>query len=125
MNVEFEAALRYIDLGETAKAEEHLIKVVEKAKDDVEEMQYRCVLGEFYANNGEKDKSREQFDKILSHEEHADQLRKQRAIARAYVDAFDGKVPVPEQEKRPRDIPIFPKPRQNANFIVKQSRKHR
>ena len=37
MNVEFEAALRYIDLGETAKAEEHLIKVVEKAKDDVEE----------------------------------------------------------------------------------------
>ena len=41
MNVEFEAALRYIDLGETAKAEEHLIKVVEKAKDDVEEMQYR------------------------------------------------------------------------------------
>ena len=111
MNINFEAALQYINLGNYERAVEKLNLAIEAAGGDTDEgMQYRCVLAELYANMGILNQSR----------------AKQRAIARAYLDAFDGKNAMPREKiQRPGDAPIVPKPRQNAAFIAKQSRKHR
>ncbi len=127
MNIDFEAALKYIDLGNYDKAVEKLNSVIEAAGENTdEEMQYRCVLGELYANIGKKELSKEQFLKIMDYTDNVTTLPKQRSIAQAYLDAFEGKAQLPKEKiKRPGDAPIVPKPRQNASFIAKQSRKHK
>lgn len=125
MNVEFEAALKYIDLGSYDKAVSMLNTAIEKAGGDTDEgMQYRCVLGELYANIGNVEKSREEFTKVLDYTVESHTLEKQRQIASTYLDAFDGKLPMPQKKiERPGDAPIVPKPRQNAAFIAKKTRK--
>ena len=116
MNINFEAALQYINLGNYERAVEKLNLA----------MQYRCVLAELYANMGIINQSREEFEKVIEYTEMTNTLAKQRTIARAYLDAFDGKNAMPREKiQRPGDAPIVPKPRQNAAFIAKQSRKHR
>lgn len=127
MNINFEAALKYIDLGNYEKAVENLNTAIETAGGETEEgMQYRCVLGELYANIGNAGRSREEFEKVIKYAEDTNTLSKQRDIARAYIDAFDGKTAAPTAKiQRPGDVPLVPKPRQNAAFIAKQSRKHR
>ena len=127
MNINFEAALQYINLGNYERAVEKLNLAIEAAGGDTDEgTQYRCVLAELYANMGILNQSREEFEKVIEYTEKTNTLAKQRAIARAYLDAFDGKNAMPREKiQRPGDAPIVPKPRQNAAFIAKQSRKHR
>lgn len=127
MNINFEAALKYIDLGNYEKAVEKLNTAIEQAGGDTEEgTQYRCVLGELYANIGNAEKSREEFEKVINYTEDTNTLSRQRDIARAYIDAFDGKTAAPAPKlRRPGDAPLVPKPRQNSAFIAKQTRKHR
>lgn len=127
MNINFEAALQYINLGNYERAVEKLNLAIEAAGGDTDEgMQYRCVLAELHANMGIINQSREEFEKVIEYTEKTNTLAKQRAIARAYLDAFDGKTAMPREKiQRPGDAPIVPKPRQNAAFIAKQSRKHR
>ena len=127
MNIDFEAALKYIDLGNYEKAVEKLNAAIEQAGGETDEgMQYRCVLGELFANMGIVNRSEEEFVKIMKYTEDSTTLPRQRAIAQAYLDAFSGKTPMPQKKiERPGDEPLVPKPRQNAAFIAKQSRKHR
>ena len=127
MNINFEAALKYIDLGNYERAVEKLNSAIAAAGENTdEEMQYRCVLGELYANMGIVNRSQEEFVKVMKYTEDSTTLPKQRSIAQAYLDAFAGKTAMPrEQMKRPGDAPLVPKPRQDTAFIAKQSRKHR
>lgn len=127
MNIDFEAALKYIDLGNYERAVEKLNSAIEAVGEDTDEgIQYRCVLGELYANIGNVNQSQEEFVRVMEYTDNSQTLPKQRAIAQAYLDAFAGKTAMPkEQIHRPGDAPLVPKPRQNAAFIAKQSRKHR
>lgn len=138
MNIDFEAALRYIDLGSYDKAVEKLISAIDKEQDNPEnQTKYRCVLGELYANLGKLSECREEFNKVIDYCDETHTLQQQRAIASAYVDALDKKLidmaidnydkqmnqPQPVA-KRPGDVPLVPKPVQNKAFIAKQSRKN-
>lgn len=129
MNIDFEAALKYIDLGSYDKAIEKLRSAIEKEGDDQDTAtQYRCVLGELFANLGRVEESREEFGKVLDYCEETHTLQQQRHIAQTYIDVFDGKIKMPEREqpKRPGDAPLIPKPRQNTAFISRQtSKRHR
>lgn len=125
MNVDFEAALQYINLGSYEKAIEKLKTAIEKESADPDKQtQYRCVLGELYANLHMIDESREEFNQVLDYCDDTLTLPKQQEIAQTYIDIFDGKTYMLEEEpKRPGDVPLIPKPRQDAAFIAKQSRK--
>ncbi len=123
MNIDFEAALKYIDLGSYDKAIIMLKSAIEKESEDPSTAtQYRCVLAELYANLGRKEESRAEFEQVLTYCVRTNTLPKQRGIAKAYIDALDGKLPPNAQ--RPGDSPIVPKPRQDRGFIAKQSRKN-
>ncbi|MBP1580439.1 MAG: tetratricopeptide repeat protein [Oscillospiraceae bacterium] len=133
-NLNYQAALKYIDLGNFDKAVEKLNAAIDeelKADNGIPAAQYRCVLGELYANIGKQDESREQFNLVLDYCNENHVLDAQRRIAKTYIDAFDGILPaVPEMEapaeKRPGYVPLVPKPVQNKNFINKQmNKKHR
>ena len=127
MNIDYEAALKYIDIGNYEKAAEKLNSAIAAAGDETDEgMQYRCVLGELYANMGMVNLSQEEFSKIMKYTDENNTIPAQRAIAKSFLDAFSGKTPAPvKKAQRPGDVPLVPKPRQNAAFIAKQSRKHR
>lgn len=129
MNMDFEAALKYIDLGSYDKAIEKLQSAIEKESGDEDTaMQYRCVLGELHANLGNAAEARAEFEKVLAYCEETHTLQKQKAIAQTYIDAMDGKLEMPKQpaQKRPGDVPVVPKPVQNKGFISRQmSKKHR
>ena len=63
-NINFEAALKYIDLGSYDKAVEKLKLAIdeESSKDnDTRATEYHCVLGELYAQLGKEDEAREEF----------------------------------------------------------------
>ena len=128
MNMDFEAALKYIDLGSYDKAIEKLNSAIEQVSADEDTaIQYRCVLGELHANLGNKDEARAEFEKVIAYCDEHLTLEKQRAIAQTYIDAFDGKLKAPQPaQKRPGDVPVVPKPVQNKGFISRQmNRKHR
>lgn len=138
MNIEFEKALQYIDLGNYEKA----IRALETAimqEEDAENMdeatKYRCVLGELYVNLGMEAQARDELSTVVEYCDKTSTLNEQRTIAKAYINAYDG-IPLPkemrrgdESEKkitRPGDMPLVPKPMQNKAFINKQmSKKHR
>ncbi|MGN1108521.1 MAG: hypothetical protein ACI4RK_03980 [Oscillospiraceae bacterium] len=129
MNIDFEAALKYIDLGSYDKAIDKLKTAIENEteKNDLSTAtQYRCVLGELYANLGRKDESKAEFEKVLDYCDETHTLQKQGNIAATYISAFEGKLPAQPQPaaKRPGDVPLVPKPVQNKAFIAKQSRKN-
>ncbi len=126
MNIDFEAALTYINLGSYEKAIQKLKSAIEKESGDpTTATKYRCVLGELYANLHMIDESREEFEQVVDYCEDNCILPKQREIALTYLDIFDGKVPMPaEGQKRPGDAPVVPKPVQNRGFIERQSRKN-
>ena len=127
MNIDFEAALRYIDLGSYDNAVKKLKSAIDSEKENnpEEAAQYRCVLGELYANLGQQEDSRAEFLQVIEYCDSTNTLQKQRVIAQTYLDAFDGKLPQPEpQQKRPGYVPLVPKPQQDRGFIAKQSRKN-
>lgn len=121
MNIDFEMALRYINLGDYDKAVEGLNKAIsaesEKGNESVA-AEYRCVLGELFANTGKTAEAREEFVKVLGYCDSTHSLPKQREIARTFLGAFDG-----ELRQRPGDIPLIPKPAQNKAFISKRMNK--
>ena len=133
MNMDFEAALRYIDLGNYDKAVELLNKAIadeEAAENGIDSTQYRCVLGELLLNLENKEAARAEFEKVIAYCDENNVLEKQRRIARTYIDVLDGKLEMPKQSasagKRPGFIPLVPKPVQDKGFIAKQmNKKHR
>ena len=125
MNINFEVALRYINLESYEKAVEHLkLAIGEETANGKEDtaIQYTCVLGELFANLGRVAEAREQFNKVLEYCRRTSSLPKQRDIALAFMDAFDGKIKTVTQ---PMNAPMSAKPVQNKAFIQKQMRKNK
>lgn len=120
MNIDFEAALQYIDLEDYAKAEEKLNKAIktEEDKDNpADAAKYRCVLGELFANLGRADEARAHFEQVVDFCSRTHTLEAQRRISQRYIDMFDGKIPAPAPGKRNPSVPIIPKPVQDKGFI--------
>lgn len=133
-NINFEAALKYIDLGSYDKAVEKLKLAIdeESSKDnDTRATEYRCVLGELCAQLGKEDEAREEFTQVIQFADENSTLDTQRSIAQTYINAFEGLLPpIPsantEPANRPGDVPLVPKPVQNKGFISRQmNKKHR
>ena len=132
-NLNYEAALKYIDLGSYDKAVEKLkLAIEESSKDnDIRATEYRCVLGELFAQLGKEEEAREEFTQVIQFADENNVLATQRSIAKTYINAFDGLIPPApaasnETEKRPGDVPLVPKPVQNKGFISRQmNKKHR
>lgn len=131
MNIEFNAALQYINLGSYEKAIDKLNSAISKETENgnlADAAQYRCVLGELYANLGNIEESTKEFEQVIDYCDETNTLQQQYQIAQTYLDIFAGRIQMPEapeRTKRPGDVPLVPKPRQNAAFIAKQSRKHK
>ena len=126
MNVNFEAALKYIDLQNFDKAISELntaIEAEEQKQDGKTATEYRCVLGELFANLGRKDESRKEFEKVLEYCRENNVLQQQRGIAQTYIDMFDGKITPKPESKKNSAVPLMPKPVQNKGFIAKQMNK--
>lgn len=133
-NINFEAALKYIDLGSYDKAVEKLKLAIEEEhanKNDICATKYRCVLGELFAQLGKEDEAREEFTQVIQFADENSTLDTQRSIAQTYINAFEGLLPpIPsantEPANRPGDVPLVPKPVQNKGFISRQmNKKHR
>lgn len=133
-NINFEAALKYIDLGSYDKAVEKLnLAIDEENQNDngIRATEYRCVLGELFAQLGKEEEAREEFTQVIQFADENNVLATQRSIAKTYINAFDGLIPPApaasnETEKRPGDVPLVPKPVQNKGFISRQmNKKHR
>ncbi|MGN0686696.1 MAG: hypothetical protein ACI4KA_01155 [Oscillospiraceae bacterium] len=134
MNIEFEKALQYIDLGNYNKAIQSLNNAImeeEDAGNDSEAVKIRCVLGELYVNLGMEAQARDVLTSVVEYCDEHHTHEQQRFIAKSYLNAYDG-VPLPKElshEKpieRPGDMPIIPKPVQNKAFINRQmNKKHR
>lgn len=133
-NLNYEAALKYIDLGSYDKAVEKLNLAIdeESSKDnDIRATEYRCVLGELFAQLGKEEEAREEFTQVIQFADENSTLDTQRSIAQTYINAFEGLLPpIPsantEPANRPGDIPLVPKPVQNKGFISRQmNKKHR
>ena len=138
MNVDFEAALQYIDRGNYEKALTLLDKAIMKEEDEGNystATEYRCVLGELYANLGMEMQARDELTSVIEYCNEHHVLDKQCNIAKAYINAFDG-IPLPpemlarngaskKKAEHPGNMPIVPKPMQNKLFIAKQMNKKR
>lgn len=124
INVELEAALQHINLGNYEKAMEKLqalIDSADEAQDEIKGAQYRCILGELYAQLGKKDEASKLFSKILEIPSEKDELSMQHNIARRYLEAFAGKAPMPGSPRKVApSVPMMPKPTQNKGFIAKK-----
>ena len=129
--VEFDAALRYIDMGNYDKAIQYLNIAIKKAeeKDETEAIKYRCVLGELYVNLGKTEEAKAEFNRVIVFTYENTTLPQQRKIASTFLQAIEGDLPMPSEiaaAKRPGDVPMIPKPVQNRGFIDRQmSKKHR
>lgn len=133
-NLNYEAALKYIDLGSYDKAVEKLKLAIEEEhanKNDICATKYRCVLGELFAQLGKEEEAREEFTQVIQFADENSTLDTQRSIAQTYINAFEGLLPpIPsantEPANRPGDVPLIPKPVQNKGFISRQmNKKHR
>ena len=130
-NINFDAALKYIDLGSYDKAIEKLNTAIDeeyaKTNDD-NAAKIRCVLGELYINLGKVDEAREEFNYVIEYSNENSILAEQRNIAKTYLDILDGKIKMPEDQpaKRPGYVPLVPKPVQDKGFISRQmNKKHK
>ena len=137
MNVEFEKALQYINLGEYDKAIAALDTAImqeEDAGNDTIATEYRCVLGELYVQLDMEIQARDELTTVVEYCDKNNVLEKQRKIAKAYLNAYDG-IPLPKdlfsEEKpakksaRPGHLPMVLKPTQDKAFIAKQMNKKR
>ena len=88
MNVNFEMALQYINLGSYEKAENELKTAIadetEKGNLSVA-AEYRCVLGELLANLDRKADSDKEFRQVVEYCKKTGELKKQRDIAEKFL----------------------------------------
>lgn len=125
MNVNYEIALQYINLGSYDKAVAKLQEAIEGAgAETTEAVQYRCVLAELYSNLGNYEEARTEFERVYDYCMENNVLPKQLEIAKTHLDIFDGRI------KSKKDLPgndlinsVNMKPVQDKAFITSQLRK--
>lgn len=119
MDVHFDAALNFINMGKYEKAVENL-EVAIKAESDsgnaTSAMECTCVLGELLANMGETDRAREEFKKVLEYCSSTNSLPKQQKIAQDFIDKFDGNTAA-EKLKKSEAAKRKPNTTQSAKFM--------
>ncbi len=129
MNIKFEAALQYINLGNYEEAEKHLNEAIaeeEEKHNGSGAAAYRCVLAELLANIGRKQEARGLFDKVVAYCDDTSTMSEQREIAMAYIHDIDRNLPMPNAiQKRGASQPMIDKPVQNRAFITRQMNKHK
>lgn len=146
MNVNFEKALRYIDMGSYNKAVDSLNAAIAEANEADKPMtaiQYKCVLGELYAQLEMAPQAKAAFNAVVEYCDENHCLAEQREIAKKYLIAYEiGTIdtllneqpapapapvakPAAQKAARPGYIPLVPKPVQDKSFISKQMSKKR
>ena len=134
MNVEFEKALRYIDNESYEKAIACLNNAIMQEEDENNlstATEYRCVLGELYFRMGMEAQARDELNEVVRYCDESSTLSRQREIAKTFINAMDGIVPIeatqerPKSDQRPKHIPLVPKPVQDKAFITKHMSKKR
>jgi tetratricopeptide (TPR) repeat protein len=138
MNMDFEAAMQYINLENYDKAAESLKKAIDKEMADDNESratEYRCVLGELLANLDRREEARDEFAQALDYCNFSGELHDQKAIATAFIDAIDAGRELPNfskpaapqtaAPKRNPSVPLVPKPVQDKAFIAKKTSKRK
>ena len=115
-NINFEAALKYIDLGSYDKAVEKLKLAIdeESSKDnDTRATEYHCVLGELFAQLGKEEEAREEFTQVIQFADENNVLATQRSIATSMPLTVLSLLPL-RQAMRPKSVPemsrLFPSP---------------
>ncbi len=129
MSAKFDLALRYIDAGDYNKAIQYLQDAVFDEEDKGSEeraIQYRCVLGELYANLAMEGEARDEFLEVLQYCRENNALPNQKEIALTFLDMFDGKISAKPTAKAAAERVFAAKPAQDKAFITKQmGKKHR
>lgn len=146
MNVNFEKALKYIDMGSYNKAVDSLNAAIDESKsagDDSVAIQYKCVLGELYAQLEMEEQAISAFTEVVDFCDKSNLLIEQRNIAMKYLIAYrtgtidsvlneePAEAPAPSAKPaekaaaRPGYLPLIPKPTQNKSFISRQMSKKR
>ncbi len=144
MNVNFEKAIMYIDRGSYTKAVDSLyaaIKETSEAGNENEATQYKCVLGELYAQLEMATQATAVFKEVYEYCDTNRCLYEQREIAQKYLIAYEtGNIdallneqaapapaakPAAKAPARPGYVPLIPKPTQDKSFISKQMSKKR
>ena len=126
MNMDFEAAMQFINMEQYDKAVEKLNIAIakEEEKDECMAIQYRCVLGELLANLGRTQEARAELVQVKEYCDKSHLLPKQNQIASTLIDVIDGRIKPPAPARNP-SVPLVPKPVQNRGFISKQMGKRR
>lgn len=95
MNINFEAAIKFINLGDNDSAINELntaIGVEEKNGRESTAIQYRCVLGELLHELGRDDDASKELEKVVKYCGETNSLPQQERIASDILDAIGGKV---------------------------------
>lgn len=92
MDINFDAAIHYINMGKYEAAVEHLEKAIaaEESNGSTDAaIECTCVLGELLANMGETERARAEFDKVIEYCKRTNSLGKQQEIAQSFINEFE------------------------------------
>ena len=106
MNVNFEMAMRYINLGSYEKAENALKAAIDeeigKNNGDVA-AEYRCVLGELLANLDRKDDAAAELKQVYEYCGKKEKLSRQREIAEKLLVQLGAITPDSDKKAAPEE----------------------
>ena len=112
MDINFTAAIYLINLGKFDSAIEYLKKAIADKEGDGSmdaAIQYTCVLGELFANMGEQDKARAEFDKVIRYCSKTNSLYEQKKIAEDFLNEYDRELK--EKYAKRLEVEIYEEPR--------------
>lgn len=126
MNVNFEMAIQYINLEAYDKAVESLNTAIKEENDKGNEkgaIEYTCVLGELYADLGNKKEAIDEFTKVLEYCEKTNSLPKQQKIAKDFLDILFGEAKFVTEQHPAIEVPVNVMGMTSKGFIAKNQRK--
>ena len=92
MDINFSAAIHFINMGKFKMAVEHLEKAIAAESDSGNmdsAIMCTCVLGELLANMGDRDRASKEFGKVVEYCNRTNSLGKQREVAQSFLDEFE------------------------------------
>lgn len=127
MNINFEAAIRYINIGESEQAIKELKEAIRSEIANNSEnisIQYRCVLGELLHDLQRDDEAAEEFKKVIDYCKRTGSLPNQEKIAEEFLKAINGNITITaEQLNIPGSTELMSMPVQNNSTPKKVSRR--
>ena len=127
MNINFEAAIRYINIGESEQAIKELKEAIRSEIANNSEnisIQYRCVLGELLHDLQRDDEAAKEFKKVIDYCKRTGSLPNQEKIAEEFLKAINGNITITaEQLNIPGSTELMSMPVQNNSTPKKVSRR--